>query len=390
MPDRPPDKTETTGFSTRAIHAGQEPDPATGAVVTPIYQTSTFANEDIDKNKGYLYSRVSNPTRAALEQNLAALEGGVAGLAFASGMAAIDAVVRLLNPGDHIITQTNMYGGTIRLLKGVMQRGGIETSHVDVNDPKELERALRPSTRLLYLESPTNPLMEIIDLRAAAAWGRAHNLRVAVDNTFLTPYYQRPLELGADLVIHSTTKYLNGHSDGIGGAVVAARAEDSDQIRFLQKAAGAILGPFDSWLVLRGIKTLAVRMRQHSENALAVAHWLTGNPKVKRVYYPGLPDHPQHALARSQMSGFGGMLSFDLGSVDIARRFFKGLRLFPLAESLGGVETLVAHPATMSHAYLTPEERARMGIGDGLVRLSVGIEDVADIIADLEQSLRSI
>ncbi len=382
-----PDMPSHTGFSTRAIHAGQDPDPATGAVVTPIYQTSTFANEDIDKNKGYLYSRVSNPTRAALEQNLAALEGGAVGLAFASGMAAIDAVVRLLNPGDHIISQTNMYGGTIRLLKGVMERNGIEASHVDVNDAKELDRVLRPSTRLLYLESPTNPLMEIIDLRSAAAWGRAHGLRVAVDNTFLTPYYQRPLELGADLVIHSTTKYLNGHSDGIGGAVVAARAEDAEPIRFLQKAAGAILGPFDSWLVLRGIKTLAVRMRQHSENALAIAQWLKGQPKVKRVYYPGLPDHPQYALARSQMSGFGGMLSFDLGSVDIARKFFRALRLFPLAESLGGVETLVAHPATMSHAYLTADERARMGIGDGLVRLSAGIEDVADIIADLEQAL---
>jgi len=377
----------TTGFSTRAIHAGQAPDPATGAVVPPIYQTTTFAHEDIEKNKGYLYSRVSNPTRAALEQNLAALEGGVAGLAFASGMAAIDAVIRLLKPGDHILTQTNMYGGTIRLLHGVMQGWGIESSHVDVNDPKALDQALRPSTRLLYLESPTNPLMEIIDLRAASAWGRAHGLRVAVDNTFMSPYYQRPLELGADLVIHSTTKYLNGHSDSIGGAVVCARVEDADPLRFLQKAAGAILGPFDSWLVLRGIKTLAVRMRQHSENALAIAHRLKSHPRVKRVFYPGLPDHPQYDLARGQMSGFGGMLAFDLGSVETARRFFKALKLFPLAESLGGVETLVAHPATMSHAYLTAEERARMGIGDGLVRLSVGIEDVEDIIADIEQAL---
>jgi cystathionine beta-lyase/cystathionine gamma-synthase len=269
-----------------------------------------------------------------------------------------------------------------------MRRCGIETSHVDVNDPAERDRALRPATRLLYLESPTNPLMEIIDLRSAAAWGRAHGLRVAVDNTFLTPYYQRPLELGADLVIHSTTKYLNGHSDSIGGAVIAARPEDADQLRFLQKAAGAILGPFDSWLVLRGIKTLAVRMRQHSENALAVAQWLRGQAKVKRVYYPGLPDHPQRALAETQMSGFGGMVSFDLGSLDAARSFFRALKLIPLAESLGGVESLVAHPATMSHAYLSAEERAAMGIGDGLVRLSVGIEDADDLIADLAGALK--
>ncbi len=379
-------KTEKCGFSTRAIHDGQEPDPATGAVVPPIYQTSTFAWEELGKNKGYEYARVSNPTRKALETNLASLEGGCAGLAFASGVAAINAVLSLLDSGDHVIAQDRLYGGTVRLFNAVLKRFGIGFTYVSADSP---ETALRPKTKMLYLETPTNPLMELIDLKAASAWAHAHGLRVVVDNTFMTPYFQRPLELGADIVVHSTTKYLNGHSDGIGGAAVFRHQEDAERARFIQKAAGAILSPMDSWLVSRGIKTLAVRMRQHEQNARALAGWLAAQKKIKRVYYPGLPDHPGHELARRQMSGFGGMVSFDLGSLDAAKRFFKGIMLCLLAESLGGVETLVAHPPTMSHAALTPEERAHMGIGDGLVRLSVGLEDVEDLKADLDRALQA-
>ena len=385
---------KTFGFSTQAIHAGQDPDPATGAVVVPIYQTSTFAHEALGKHKGYEYARISNPTRTALELNLTALEGGRQALAFASGMAAINAVMTLLSQGDHVICQENLYGGTIRLFNAVLKRFGLEFTYVDASRVENLEAAVRPRTRMLYLETPTNPQLELIDLGAASSWARTRGLLVVVDNTFMSPYFQRPIALGAGIVVHSTTKYLNGHSDGIGGAVVLNDEEDAARLRFIQKAAGAILSPFDSWLVLRGVKTLAVRMRQHDSNARAVAAWLQeqarSGVKIRRVNYPGLPDHPQHELACRQMSGFGGMLSFDLGSLDAARRFLKELRLCFLGESLGGVETLVAHPATMSHAFLTAEERARIGVGDGLVRLSVGIEDVADIIADLDRALGAV
>ncbi len=382
------------GFATQAIHAGQEPDPATGAVVVPIYQTATFVQEELGKHKGYEYARTANPTRTALERNLAVLESGSAALAFASGMAAINAVMTLLSQGDHILCSENMYGGTPRLFNAILKRFGMEFTYVDTSCVQNLDRELKPNTRLLYVETPTNPLMVLTDLRAAADWAHAHGLLLVVDNTFMSPYFQRPIELGADIVVHSTTKYLNGHSDGVGGAVILSRQEDWERLKFIQNAAGAILSPFDSWLVLRGVKTLAVRMRQHNENALAVAGWLrrkiSEDGKVRRVYYPGLSDHPQYELACRQMSGFGGMISFDLGSLDAAKRFLKSVRLCSLGESLGGVETLISHSASMTHAFLGAEERARLGIGDGLVRISVGIEDVDDLIADLDQALRAV
>ncbi len=384
-----PQPTET-GFSTRAIHAGQAPDPLTGAIIPPLYLTSTYALEDVDKTKGFLYSRVGNPTRKALETNLAALEGGTAALAFASGMAAINAVMTLLNAGDHVICQDNLYGGSVRLFNQILRRFGIEFTYVDPSSPANLDAALRPNTKLLYLETPTNPLMHLIDLKLCAQWARRRKLLTAVDNTFMTPYYQRPIELGIDIVIHSTTKYLNGHSDGIGGAVVVNGAELAARLHFIQKAAGAILAPMECWLISRGVKTLAVRMRQHSANAMTIARWLAKQNKVRVVHYPGLPDHPQHKLARRQMSGFGGMLSFDLGTEARARRFAKRLKVFALGESLGGVESLIAYPKTMSHAGISAEERAGMGIGDGLLRVSAGIEDVADLIGDLQQALRAV
>jgi cystathionine beta-lyase/cystathionine gamma-synthase len=388
-------------FATRAIHAGQQPDPATGAVVPPIHQASTFAQKTLGGYEGYLYSRVGNPTRAALEECLASLEGGAASFAFGSGMAAINGVVSLLNTGDHVLCQNNLYGGTVRLFNQVVRRFGVEFTYVDAS-PDAFEAAVRPNTRLLYLETPTNPLLQIVDLRACCTWARRlnerrtspgwrrHKLAVAVDNTFLTPYFQRPLESGADFVIHSTTKYLNGHSDGIGGAVICKNLAEAEKIKFVQKAAGAVLAPFECWLVLRGIKTLAVRMRQHEANAMAIARWLRRQSKVRAVHYPGLPDHPRHMLARRQMSGFGGMLSFDLGSRACAKRFVERVRIFAFAESLGGVESLLAHPATMSHAGITAPERAAMGIGEGLLRVSAGIEDAADLIGDLEQALRAV
>ncbi len=364
---RPPKR----GFSTLSIHAGQSSDPATGAIVAPIYQTSTFAQEGLGRNKGYEYARVSNPTRTALETNLAVLEGGAlestSAFAFASGMAAIDAVLSTLSAGDHVICQDNLYGGTVRLFNQILTRFGMEFTYVDASRVENLEAARRPNTRLLFLETPTNPLMRLIDLAACSKWAARHGLLTAVDNTFMTPYFQRPLELGADIVIHSTTKYINGHSDGIGGAVVARDPEVAAKIKFMQKAAGAILAPFECWLLLRGVKTLGVRMRQHDANAREVARWLASHKKIGVVHYPGLPDHPQHKLARRQMSGFGGMLSFDLGSRARAAKFFERLRIFSLAESLGGVESLVAHPATMSHA---------------------GISE--DLISDLEQALRAV
>jgi len=378
------------GFSTDAIHVGQEPDPSTGAIIVPIYQTSTFVQEEMGKHKGYEYARTSNPTRSALERNLARLEGGRFGFAFASGMAAINAVLTLLKAGDHVVAGQNIYGGTFRLFERVLKNFGLTFTYVDTTRLEGVEEAIGASTRLLFLETPTNPLMEITDLAAASALAHRHNVLVAVDNTFMSPYLQRPLALGADFVVHSTTKYLNGHSDGVGGSVVLNDSQLAERLKFIQNAAGAVLGPMDSWLVLRGVKTLAVRMRQHNENGMAVAEFLHNHPKVKKVNYPGLPSHPQHALAKKQMKGFGGMLSFETGSIENARTLLKSVRLCSLAESLGGVETLISHPASMTHASVPPEDRRRLGITDGLVRISVGIEDVEDLIADLDQALAKI
>ncbi len=378
-------------FSTLAIHAGNEPDPSTGAVTVPIYQTSTYVQEGLGKHKGYEYARTQNPTRFALERNLAALEAGTAAFAFASGLAAITALMQaLLEQGDHVIVSDNTYGGTFRLFEYVLKKQGLEFTYVDTSVAENIEAALRPTTRMVYLETPTNPVMVLTDIRRAAEISHRANVKVAVDNTFMSPYFQRPLELGADIVIHSTTKYLNGHSDGVGGAVIVRQQEDALKLKFVQNAAGAIISPMDAWLVLRGVKTLPLRMRQHDANGRAVAAFLSEHPKVERVYYPGLPSHPQYELACRQMSGFGGMISFDVGSLERARTVLESVRLCALAESLGGVETLISHPATMTHAIVPPQERQRLGITDGLVRLSIGCEDVEDIIADLDQALARI
>jgi cystathionine beta-lyase/cystathionine gamma-synthase len=378
------------GFSTDAIHVGQEADPLTGAIIVPIYQTSTYVQTELGKHKGYEYSRTGNPTRAALERNLAALEGGTQGFAFASGMAAIHAVTSLLKTGDHVVAARNLYGGTFRLFERVLKDYGLNFSYADTRRIEEVERALCPETRIIFIETPTNPVMEITDIAAVAELARARGVVLAVDNTFASPYFQRPIELGADIVVHSTTKYLNGHSDGVGGAVILKDAALAARIQFFQNAAGAVLSPFDSWLVLRGVKTLAVRMRQHDLNGRAVARHLASHPKVKTVHYPGLPSHPQHDLAKRQMTGFGGMLSFETGSIENARFLLRSVRLCSLAESLGGVETLISHPASMTHASVPAEERERLGITDGLVRVSVGIEEVEDIIADLDQALDQV
>jgi cystathionine gamma-lyase/cystathionine beta-lyase/cystathionine gamma-lyase/homocysteine desulfhydrase len=377
-------------FSTICIHAGQEPDPSTGAIITPIFQTSTYVQTALGEHKGYEYARTQNPTRAALEANIAAMEGGRAGFAFASGMAAINAITSQLASGDHVVVTDNTYGGTYRLFEHVLRRVSLDFSYVDTSNLDAVAAAIRPATRLLFLETPTNPVMGISDIAAVSALARDRGIRVAVDNTFASPCLQQPIALGADLVVHSTTKYLNGHSDSVGGIVVARRDEDLEWLRFVQNAAGGILGPFDAWLVLRGTKTLAVRMAEHNRNGQAIAAYLTTHSKVRRVYYPGLPDHPQHALAARQMRGFGGMLAFDLGSLDAARALLNGVRLMSLAESLGGVETLISHPATMTHASVPPERRAAIGITDGLVRISAGIEDIADLLDDLEQALARV
>jgi cystathionine beta-lyase/cystathionine gamma-synthase len=374
-------------FSTICLHAGQEPDPSTGAIVTPIYQTSTYVQEALGRHKGYEYARTQNPTRAALEGNVAAMESGKAAFAFASGMAAINAVATLLKAGDHVIVSDNVYGGTFRLFDKVLGRYQLSFTYTDTTDLDAVDRAFRPSTRLLFVETPSNPIMRITDLGGAADVAHRHNVKLVVDNTFASPFIQRPIELGADLVAHSTTKYLNGHSDSVGGIVVTAHDEDAEWLQFVQNSAGAILGPFDSWLVLRGTKTLPLRMAQHSANGLALAEFLAVHPKVARVHYPGLPSHPQHELAARQMRGFGGMLSFELGSLDAARRLLNAARLMSLAESLGGVETLISHPATMTHASVPADHRAALGITDGLVRISAGIEDIGDLKEDLAQAL---
>ena len=378
------------GFSTDAIHVGQEPDPLTGAVVAPIYQTSTYVFENLDKNKGYIYARTTHPNRMALERTLAKLEGGKAAYVFTTGMAAIDALFRLLRPGDHTILPSALYGGTFRLVSQLLVDFGLEFTYVDTSCPENVEAAIKPSTRMIYCETPSNPTMILTDLSAVAAIAKKRGLTLAVDNTFLSPYLQRPIPLGAHIVIHSMTKYLNGHSDCLGGAVVLARQEDADKIYFLQRAAGAGLAPMDCFLVSRGIKTLAVRMERHDANGRAVAKFLEGHAKVKRVLYPGLASHPQHELARRQQRGFGAMITFDLGSLAAARTLLNNVHLAALAESLGGVESLISHPATMTHSSMPPEVRVANGITDGMVRLSVGIEDVEDLIADLDQALAKI
>lgn len=381
------DDDRDTHFATRAVHAGQRPDEVTGAIMSPIYQTSTYVQSGLGVHKGFEYARTQNPTRQALERNVAALEGGVHGLAFASGMAAIDAVIRLLSAGDHLICGDNVYGGTHRIMTRVFERQGLTFSFVDTRDLEAIDAAITPATRMLYVETPTNPMMHITDLAAAGALARDRGLLLVVDNTFATPCFQRPIEHGATIVVHSTTKYLNGHSDMVGGLVVTARDDVAEQLTFLQNAAGAVPGPLDCWLALRGTKTLHVRMERHDANGRRIAGWLESHPAVRRVHYPGLASHEQHALAARQMSGFGGMISVDVGSLGRARAVVERTRVFSLAESLGGVESLVGHPATMTHAGVPRDMRERMGLTDGLVRLSVGIEDVEDLVADLEQAL---
>jgi cystathionine beta-lyase/cystathionine gamma-synthase len=378
------------GFATTAIHSGQEPDPTTGAVSVPIYQTSTYAQEALGKNKGYEYARTQNPTRYALERNVAALEGAQYGFAFASGMAAIDATLRLVKAGEHVIVSDNTYGGTFRLFTRVLTNYNLEFDFVDTSDALNVEAAVKPNTKMVFIETPTNPVMIVTDLREVSAIAHRSGARVVCDNTFMSPYLQRPLEFDVDIVVHSTTKYLNGHSDGIGGVVVLSNEEDAAWIGFIQNSAGAILSPFDSWLVMRGTKTLALRMEQHDKSGRAVAAFLEEYPKVNKIYYPGSVSHPQHALAKRQQRGFGGMVAFDVGSLSSARTVLESVKLCTLAESLGGVETLISHPATMTHASVDTEKRERLGITDGLVRISVGLEDTDDIIADLDQALGKI
>lgn len=375
------------GFSTIAIHAGNEPDSATGAVSVPIYQTSTYAQESLGNHKGFEYARTQNPTRSALEKNIAALEGAKFGFAFASGMSATDAVLKLVKAGDHVIVGDNTYGGTFRLFNKVLSNYGIEFDFVDTSDVTNVEKAFKPNTKMVFVETPTNPIMTVTDLQAVSDVAHAHGARVVCDNTFMSPYLQQPMNFGVDIVVHSTTKYLNGHSDSIGGFAALNNEEDAEWIKFIQNSIGAILSPFDSFLVLRGTKTLAVRMEAHDKNGRAVATFLAEHPKVKKVYYPGLLSHPQHELASRQQKGFGGMVAFETGSLESAKKVLENVKLCTLAESLGGVESLISHPATMTHASVPADKRESLGITDGLVRISVGIEDVEDIIEDLDQAL---
>ena len=377
-------------FSTLAIHAGQSPDPTTGAIMPPVYQTSTYVQPALGEPlQGYEYARVQNPTREAMERNIAALEAGRHGMAFASGMAAIEAIVKTLASGDHVIYEENVYGGTHRMFTMVMARFGVEFTRVDTRDLDAVRRAVRPNTKLMHIETPTNPMMRITDLRGVVNIAREAGALVAVDNTFASPYNQRPLELGCDMVVHSSTKYLNGHSDVIGGIVVTNHDDVAEKLRFLQKASGAVPGPWDSWLVLRGTKTLAVRMERHNSNGQRVAEFLAQRSDLEAVHYPGLPSHPQHELAKCQMRGFTGMISIELGNLERAQRVVQATRLFSLAESLGGVESLIGHPAIMTHASVPRDIREAQGVTDGLVRLSVGIEDADDLIEDLDQALKA-
>ncbi len=375
------------GFSTTAIHAGNEPDVATGAVSVPIYQTSTYAQESLGKHKGFEYARTQNPTRSALERNIAALENAQFGFAFASGMAAIDAVLKLVKAGDHAILGDNTYGGTYRLFAKVLSNYGVEFDLADTTKTEDLESFFKPNTKMVFVETPTNPVMSVTDLAAVSKLAHERGSKVVCDNTFMSPYFQRPIEHGVDIVVHSTTKYLNGHSDSVGGFVALNDEKDAEWIKFVQNSIGAILSPFDSFLVLRGTKTLAVRMEAHDRNGRVVANFLAEHPKVQKVYYPGLVSHPQHELASRQQTGFGGMVSFETGSLDNAKTVLQNVKLCTLGESLGGVETLISHPASMTHASVPEETRAKLGITEGLVRISVGIEDVEDIVADLDNAL---
>jgi cystathionine beta-lyase/cystathionine gamma-synthase len=384
-------KKREPGFATKAIHVGQEPDPLTGAVTVPIYATSTYVQEELGKNKGYEYARVSNPTRTRLEQNLAVLEGGTSAHVFASGMAAVTAVTQcFLKQGDHLICGHNVYGGVPRLFNQVLAQYGVEFSYVDTSDLDAVKKALRWNTRMVWIETPTNPLMVLTDIREVAKIAHSRKAELVVDNTFMSPYFQQPLALGADMVMHSTTKFLNGHSDGLGGVIAATKPHHAEKLAFIQKAAGAILSPFECWLVLRGVKSLAVRMIKHDQNGRAVADFLRKHKKVRKVLYPGFSDHPQHELARSQMTGFGSMITFETGSLNNAKKMLRKVRVCSLGESLGGVETLISHPASMTHAALGEAGRKEIGLTDGMVRISVGIEDAEDIIADLDQALTAI
>ncbi len=378
------------GFSTKAIHAAIEPDPTTGSIMTPVHLTSTYAQEALGVNKGYEYARVSNPTRTVLEKNVAALEGGKEGLAFGSGMAAITTLFHLLKSGDHVVLSRNVYGGVYRLGKLVLNNFDLDFEFIDTTDPKNIRKALRQNTKMIYVETPTNPTIELTDLGAVAKIAKERRILSVVDNTFATPYLQNPLRYGIDVVVHSATKYLNGHSDMLGGLLVLNDKKLAERLRFLQKSIGGILSPFESWMCLRGIKTLSVRMDRHCRNAMEVAEFLSRHRKVRKVNYPGLLSHPQHGLATEQMRGFGGMISFDMGTLGNAKKLLRSVRLAALAESLGGVETLISHPATQTHAAIPAKERNEIGVTDGLVRISVGIEDVEDILADLKQALGKI
>jgi len=379
------------GFSSKAIHIGQEPDPVTGSVAPPIHPTSTYAQEELGKNKGYEYARVSNPTRTRLERNLAALEGGSTAHVFASGMAATTAVcTAMMKAGDHLICGNNVYGGVPRLFNQVLAHFGVEFTYVDTTEPENFERALKKNTKFIWIETPTNPLMQLTDIAAVAKVAHRGGVELVVDNTFLSPYFQQPIELGADMVMHSTTKFLNGHSDGLGGVIVATKPHQAERLAFIQKTTGGIMSPFECWLVLRGVKTLSVRMLKHDENGRAVAEFLKSSKKVKAIHYPGLKEHPQHELAKKQASGFGSMITIDLGSQENANNLLKSMHVFTLGESLGGVESLISHPATMTHAAVGAEGRAKIGLTDGMVRLSVGIEDLDDLLADLEQALKKV
>jgi cystathionine beta-lyase/cystathionine gamma-synthase len=378
------------GFATRSIHVGNEPDPSTGAVAPPIFATSTYAQEELGKTKGYDYSRAGNPTRTRLEENLASLEGGVASRVFSSGMAAVAALANLMKVGEHIVASNNLYGGVPRLFNQVLANFGLEFTYVDTSDPRNVTKAIRKSTRFVYIETPTNPLMGLTDIAAVSEIAHKRGCQVVVDNTFMSPYFQQPIKLGADMVLHSTTKFLNGHSDGIGGVLVCTTPDQAEKLAFVQKAVGAILSPFECWLVLRGVKTLAVRMKQHDQSGRVIADYLSQHRKVKQVFYPGLKSHPQYELACRQMSGFGSMITFETGSLPNAKKFLKRVRVCTLGESLGGVETLISHPATMTHAAIGIAGRKAIGLTDGMVRISVGIEDVDDVIADLDQALAGI
>jgi cystathionine beta-lyase/cystathionine gamma-synthase len=390
LPDHRNDPMKEYGFGTRAIHAGQRPEPTTGAIMTPVFQTSTYVQPELGRHLGYEYARTHNPTREALEGNLAALESGTHGICFASGLAATDTMVKLFSAGDHVVCGEGVYGGTYRLFDRVIRRMGIDFTFVDSSSLDEIRDAIRPNTKLVHVETPTNPMMKLTDIAAAAEIAHAAGALLSVDNTFASPYNQRPLELGADLVMHSVTKYLNGHSDMVGGVLVMRDDELHERLRFLQNAAGAVPGPWDCWLALRGTKTLHVRMAAHNANGLRVAQWLEGQPKVQKVYYPGLESHPQHELAARQMKGFTGMVTIEMGSMEAAKKVVDAVKIFSLAESLGGVESLIGHPTSMTHASVPVERRQAMFLSDGIVRLSCGIEDVEDLIGDLEQAFAQV